>query len=91
MDALDGSVLLVNDENEAEGNFRCETVNNVDAHIVLDCGNGDRYSSFGSVFEHSCTYDYDGDDNDEHEYTVKCYVDEVTNAACTEEIIVDDG
>lgn len=92
LDALDGSVLLVNDDDEAEGNFRCETVNGVEAPITIDCGNGDRYTTFGSVFEHMCSYDYDPEDDDaDHEYTVTCYVDNFTNPACTEEIIVDDG
>lgn len=82
-------VLIVDEDGEAVGNFRCETTNNVEAKITIDCGNGEEYTSDEPthIFEHNCTYD---DDDIPQTYDVECRVDDATSPACQEEIVVDE-
>jgi len=41
LEALDGRIVIVDDNGNGEGRFRCETRNNATAQTIrIDCGNG---------------------------------------------------
>lgn len=76
LDALDGTLIILDDNNEASARFRCRTQDNVEAqNITIDCGNGDTYTENNvSSLTHRCDYDENADDIPV-ERTVRCTVD----------------
>ena len=88
LDALDGTVLIVDDNGTAQGNFRCETTNGITGNITLDCGDGQTYSSYGSVFEHACIYTHA---EIAHTHAIQCLVENMSSPACKEDIITDEA
>jgi hypothetical protein len=90
LETTDGTyVAIVDDGGDADKQFRCKTENG-QGNITLDCGNGQKYSSYGSVLERTCTYHVQSD-NVPQTYHVSCSVNNETPlSVCQENIIVDE-
>ncbi len=90
LDALDGTIAIVDDNGDAESTFRCETVNGATAqNITIDCGNWTQHTeNNASVFETTCRYT---DVDIPQTYNVKCSVDGISASACQQHIIVDEA
>lgn len=88
LEALDGRIILVDDDNEGEGRFRCETRDGVIADIIsIDCGNrgeGDATANNTSQVETVCRYSENTLPQDK---IVTCYTNDVECE--TENIIID--
>lgn len=90
LEALDGRIILVDDDGEGEGRFRCETRDGKDAQTIsIDCGNGgegDISATNTSQVETVCSYDEDTLPEDK---IVTC---ETNDVVCeTENIIIDES
>ncbi len=89
LEALDGRIILVEDNGEGEGRFRCETRNGVIAQeLSIDCGpggDGDITESNASQVETTCSYD---EDTTPETATVTCSTNDVICE--TENIIIDE-
>lgn len=90
LDALNGTIALVDGNNDAESNFRCETNNGVVAQqITITCGNGTQHTANNvSSLEALCEYT---NVSTPQSYNVRCLVDEVFTPICQQNIIVDRG
>lgn len=90
LEALDGTVAIVDGDNYAESRFRCETTNGHTAQsLVIDCGNNTQHTaSNASVLTALCKYN---EPNTPRNYTVKCIVDGVDTPICQSPLIVDES
>ncbi len=89
LEALDGRIILVEDNGEGEGRFRCETRNGIIAQeLSIDCGpggDGDVTESNTSQVETVCNYD---EDTTPEDVAVTCSTNDVICE--TENIIIDE-
>ena len=90
LNALDGTVALVNENGDAESTFRCNTVNGTTAQTMkIDCGNGTSHTESNvSVLEYGCKYT--NVVNIPQTYNVQCIVDGVSAPVCQQNLIVDE-
>lgn len=90
LEALDGSIALIDEDNNAESTFRCETTNGTTAqNITLECGNGTQHTvSNTSTLEATCEYRHV---DVPQTYAVRCLVDGASTSACQQNLIVDDA
>ncbi len=89
------SVVIVDEDNEWEMPFTCETVDNIVAdEIIIDCGNGDIGTAYAtSTFIYNCNYEYDEDGDDaDNIYEVVCVVDDNDDVSedCRSSVRVDE-
>lgn len=90
LEALDGRIILVDDNGDGEGRFRCETRDGATAqNISIDCGEGgqgDASARNTSQLETVCSYE---DNTPPESKIVTCSTNDVICE--TEHIIIDEG
>lgn len=89
LEALDGRIIIVDDNGDGEGRFRCETRDGVDAQTIsIDCGidgEGDASDTNTSQLETTCIYE---DNTPPENKIVTCSTNDVICE--TEHIIIDE-
>ncbi len=89
LEALDGRIILVDDNWEGEGRFRCETRNaNIAQKITIDCGQNGQWNATAyntSQIETICSYD---ENTPPEDATVTCSTNDIVCE--TENIIIDE-
>ena len=90
LNALNGTVALVDENGNAESTFTCQTVNGTTAQtMTITCGNGTQHTANNvSILEAWC--EYTNVVNTPQTYNVQCVVDGVSAPVCQQNLIVDE-